>query len=391
MDKYFNILDEQKHRRSTRRYQRLSSACLRFAVVFLLAVAALIAFSGCRRKAVDPLPEPEFPERALLWIEQREQGNPFHTPTDQERLLDTDCIEVYMPTASGRVESALFGSVRTRNVGNTLRASFHEGIDIAPMRRDARGRPLDKIYAAADGRVAFINPVGGASNYGIYIVLAHDDTIGEYYTLYAHLASVSDTLRVGRHVKAGDVLGIMGNTANHRMPMARAHLHFEIVMMLNRRFDRWFTDQQLTGINNRHHGWNLRGIDPLTPWLLAQTSGTAPRLCMATHLPTIPPAFEIVFRTPGHLDFYQRHPLLWQGHPMPGNGAIVMKVSESGLPLQGREANAEELELLGAENARVLSVDTEVLGRNGRYLIRNNNGRWVITDEGRRWLSILRY
>jgi len=356
------------------------------------ALGFVFAFTGpgCRRADPGPLPEPDFPERALLWL-KTDHGLLFQPPTDQDRLLETESTEVYMPTASGRVESALFGSVRTRNFGNTLRAAFHEGIDIAPMRRDARGRPLDEIYAAADGRVAFINPTGGASSYGIYVVLAHDDLLGEYYTLYAHMASVPRSLRVGQRVKAGHVLGVMGNTANTGIPMVRAHLHFEILLMMNRRFDRWFAAQQLTGIRDIHHGWNMHGINPLTPWLRAQERSGKPYLCMASYVPGIPPAFELVVRTQRPLDYFRRYPLLWQGPVASGGGPVVLNVSESGLPIQGRAATPEEIELLGSDDTHVLTVDPDVLGRNGRYLIRRSGSQWQITDEGRRWLSILRY
>ena len=43
---------------------------------------------------------------------------------------------------------------------------FHEGIDIKPLRRDARGEPLDEVRAIADGKVVHTNPVPGYSNYG---------------------------------------------------------------------------------------------------------------------------------------------------------------------------------------------------------------------------------
>ena len=43
---------------------------------------------------------------------------------------------------------------------------FHEGIDIRPLYRDARGEPLDEVRAIADGKVVHTNPVAGFSNYG---------------------------------------------------------------------------------------------------------------------------------------------------------------------------------------------------------------------------------
>ena len=66
-------------------------------------------------------------------------------PTDQKDLLDWQKPGVYQPTSSGKIESALFGSVRTTKQGGRLLSSFHEGLDIASLKRDRRSRPLEDV------------------------------------------------------------------------------------------------------------------------------------------------------------------------------------------------------------------------------------------------------
>ena len=94
------------------------------------------------------------------------------------------------------------------------------------------GHPL---LAVADGTVAAIhdgipeNPPGGRAveiDYntlaGNFVVLKIGDGI---YAGYAHLQPGSLRVKVGDHVKRGDVLGLLGNTGNSDAP----HLHFQLM------------------------------------------------------------------------------------------------------------------------------------------------------------------
>lgn len=308
-------------------------------------------------------------------------------PTDQKNLWDTESLEAYQPTAAGRVESALYGSVRTRSFGGRLLPAFHEGLDIAALRRDRRGRPLDEIYAVADGRVAYINRIAGNSTYGIYIVLAHDDPLGEIYTLYSHMARVKSGLKTGQTVQRGAVLGVMGNTASSGIPMHRAHLHFEIGVINNSRFHLWYRAQELVPDHGKWHGHNLTGVDPLAVY------GTREEeiwFNMARYLRELDPAFTLIFRADKPLDYFERYPKLWHGSPFTA-GAIVMTVSEGGVPLSGRMASLQEVEAMGRNAVQVLDVDPDVLGRNGLRLVVRRSGEWTFGRNGQRWLEILSY
>ncbi|KCZ46409.1 MULTISPECIES: M23 family metallopeptidase [unclassified Hyphomonas] len=75
------------------------------------------------------------------------------------------------------------------------------------------------VYAAAAGRV---RTRSYRSDYGNMLVIDHGDGV---YTRYAHLESFAGP-DVGDLVGSGDVLGIMGNTADHTIPR---HLHYEVL------------------------------------------------------------------------------------------------------------------------------------------------------------------
>jgi len=94
--------------------------------------------------------------------------------------------------------------------------SFHEGIDISGT---GYGSP---IYAAADGEV--INAryggfVGDVSGYNV--VIKHDNG---YYTVYAHMAPNTITVKEGQRVSRGQIIGGMG----HSGLAFGTHVHFGV-------------------------------------------------------------------------------------------------------------------------------------------------------------------
>lgn len=112
------------------------------------------------------------------------------------------------PTDSRRITSS-FG---TRSSG------WHDGIDIGAVKAGVEG---DNIYAVADGEVIIskVNGGGVKQGYGYYVALKHDG----FCTLYGHLQGL--IVKVGQKVKAGEVIGKMGNTGKS----SGAHLHFRLI------------------------------------------------------------------------------------------------------------------------------------------------------------------
>src|SRR6266567_9024245 len=159
-------------------------------------------------------------------------------------------------------EGGQYGFVRdpVETSAGVVYRRFHEGIDIRPLQRDARGEPLDEVRAIADGKVVHTNLVPGYSNYGKYIVIEHRWDGSSYYSLYGHLSSI--TVRPGDAVKRGQPIAVMGYTGVG-INQERAHLHLELNLMLNHRFDTWYSaffknDPNQNGIYN---GMNLAGLD----------------------------------------------------------------------------------------------------------------------------------
>lgn len=307
-------------------------------------------------------------------------------PTDRDRL-DPDVPGVFMPTASGRPESALYGSVRTTRKGQTFWAQFHEGIDIAPLRRDARGNALDEVRAVAAGSVGFVNRQPGNSNYGNYVVLMHADPLGPVYTLYAHLASVAPGLAAGQAVQRGQALGIMGRTPFANIPVERTHLHFEVGLVANARFGQWFRGQKLTPDHGMFNGMNLFALDPLK---FFEARDEASEFWFADFVREVPVAYVVMIPAARGLDYFRRYPGLWQG-PAYAGGWMVLSCSENGTPLSGRAATADEVGQARGATPRVLKADAAVLGRNGCRLVVQDNGRWRLGEKGQRWLEILAY
>jgi peptidoglycan LD-endopeptidase LytH len=308
-------------------------------------------------------------------------------PTDQERLLNWREPGVYQPTSSGKIEGALYGSVRTSKQRGKLISSFHEGVDIAALQRDRWSKPLDQVYAIADGKVAYINKIAGNSSYGRYVVMTHYDNLGPVYTLYAHLAKIAPGLIRGQEVSAGAVLGVMGYSGLLKIPRYRAHLHFEIGLIYNRRFAAWAKTKKISNEHGTYNGWNLEGVNPLA-FFRELKSGD--NFDFQTHLESIPRAFDIIFNVRSLPDYFQRYPMLWNG-PDFSAGAIVIGCSENGILLSGREAAGAEIDSLGKKKQIIRNVDREALGRNGCHLITYRQGNWELAEKGKRWLSLLIY
>ena len=121
-------------------------------------------------------------------------------PTDNRALLEGRPQDFFMYVnrnfegeKSKPWQGGQFGFVRgpIRDGGRVLCIQFHEGIDICPVHRDPHGNPTDEVRAAAAGKVVHVSREAGASNYGRYVVVEHLWAGSPYYTVYAHLSSIS--------------------------------------------------------------------------------------------------------------------------------------------------------------------------------------------------------
>ncbi len=149
-------------------------------------------------------------------------------PTGNAALLYGEAPEFYMYTdrnfegvRSTPWQGGQYGFVRNQERsrdGTVVFNRFHEGLDIQPLERDARGEPLDDVRSVDEGRVVYVNRNERASAYGRYVVVEHWWQGAPYYTLYAHLSDVS--ARTGAEVGRGERVGRIGYTGTRNRPAA---------------------------------------------------------------------------------------------------------------------------------------------------------------------------
>jgi murein DD-endopeptidase MepM/ murein hydrolase activator NlpD len=235
-------------------------------------------------------------------------------PTENHHLFtgETDRFYMYVDrTFEGETtkpwEGGAFGYTRTpiRLNGEVLLTKFHEGIDIAPIKRDRAGNPLDLITSIADGTVVHTSPVAGRSNYGKYLVVEHRWEDSSIYSLYAHLAEI--TCKPGDPVKTGSVLGRMGYTGAG-INRTRAHLHLEVAFLMSRHYEHW--QKTFVGGTNYHgafNGMNLSGIDVAKLFLAHKEN---PQIKFSEFVASTPAHFKVAVPTKSNEppDFAKRHP-----------------------------------------------------------------------------------
>jgi hypothetical protein len=81
----------------------------------------------------------------------------------------------------------------------------------------------EHVYAVHDGVVDRVRSDGNDDRGGLYVRLSHFG--GMVFSQYFHLAATPRKLSRGDHVKAGEVIGLLGDTGTGG---ARRHLHFAL-------------------------------------------------------------------------------------------------------------------------------------------------------------------
>ena len=280
-------------------------------------------------------------------------------------------------TAGGEPESGLFGNTRTQGY------KFHEGLDIAPVARDAKGEPTDVVRAMLSGRVMVANPQPGRSSYGRFVVLQHG-TQPPIYTLYAHLASVS--VREGQNMSAGSPLGIMGRSANHTIGKEQAHLHVEIGVRLSGNFEGWYRSKKFGSPNyfGSYNGMNLMGVDPLH---IFYTQGNNPPPSLADYFKGLPTAFTV--RVPARTSpwFIREHAALLAAPVPSGLSAFDIEFTWWGFPKRWTPIAGNSG--LAAGKPHIISFDSKLISRSNRTYIQVRNGSANLTNGGNDLLRLL--
>jgi peptidoglycan LD-endopeptidase LytH len=295
-------------------------------------------------------------------------------PTPNTGWAEGKPLATYIQHAgSGDAESGTFGGVRSGG------RQFHEGIDIKCVARDRHGEPTDAVFAAMDGVVRHINGIAGDSNYGRYIVLEHPEQTPAVYTLYAHLARIAPGLHVGDRVARGQTIATMGHSSDRPIPRDRAHLHFEIGVMVSRSFQNWY-DRQRFGSRNEQaiwNGMNLIGIDPLAVfngWRAGRIVTLRDAFAQMT------PAVRIRVATHLFPDFVSRYPsLLTKPLPLGPVSGWEIAFNWTGVPMAWTPLNAAEAVGLRADQPQIVSVDAELERREAsKTLVVQRRGQWTV-------------
>lgn len=278
-------------------------------------------------------------------------------------------------------QAGTYGFVRNmkRSGGGLIGTRFHEGADIKPVQRDSSGEPLDKVKAIAAGKVAYINPKSNASNYGKYVVVQHNWGEGPVCSLYAHLKSIS--CEIGQPVKAGTELGLLGYTGSG-IDRARAHLHFEMGLLLSDDFEGWHQKfLNCAAGHGNYNGLNLSGMDAIG-LIKEQKSGSAHSI--AQFLRKQKPYYSVT--VPANLveKLNKRYPWLWvavQGQ----NPSSEISFSASGLPLFVHPSKRR------VTDATLTRLQPYIGRHEDRTLkrISGTAGKGTLTASGKRYLALL--
>lgn len=314
-------------------------------------------------------------------------GPAFQFPTANRSLLEpSGGARFFAPTAGRTWTAGQFGCVRSDGW------QMHEGIDILFTQKDRRGEPTDEVRAAADGNVAYVSRKPGLSNYGIYVVLRHRIEGLEVYTVYAHLRQVRNEWSPGAPVRAGDVLGIMGRTTNTRSPIGkdRAHLHFEITLLVNPSFSAWLKQRE-PNARDDHGMWNgrnLLGINPADVFREQRDRGAA--FSLLDHVRQQREMFR-VFIADASFPWLKRYPQLIRRNPTAEREGIVgydVSFNFNGLPF--RLVPKARSELNAPLATRLLTVDESIYRDHPcRKLVFKRGQSWTLTARGDELISLL--
>ena len=294
-------------------------------------------------------------------------------PTPNTAWADSKPVGDFLQHAgSGDPESGSFGGVRS---GGT---QFHEGLDIKALARDRRGEPLDSVFAAMAGVVRHVSASAGDSSYGRYIVLEHPEETPGVYTLYAHLARIAPGIGEGVRVTRGQVIGTMGHSSGgYVIPVDRAHLHFEIGVMVTREFQTWYSRKKF-GSRNDHglwNGMNLMGVDPLeflNQWRSHRVNTFQDYFA---HMET---AVRVRIATSHTPDFVTRYPsLLTKPMPLGYASGWEIRFNWTGVPFSWTPLGPTEVLGLTRDQPVIVEANSNLLRRErSKSLAVSHRGSW---------------
>jgi murein DD-endopeptidase MepM/ murein hydrolase activator NlpD len=322
---------------------------------------------------------------ALLLAQQ-----PFQFPTANHFLFEPGKeLKFFAPTDPDKPwTSGSFGCVRDNG------GRIHEGLDIRCLQRDKRGEPTDPVMATADGTVVYFNTRPSLSNFGNYVVLRHTIDGIEIYSLYGHLRQVRPGLAIGQTVKASELIGTMGRTANtvERIAPWRAHVHFQLSLLVNDRFAAWFKRTNPRERND-HGEWNGQNLDALDArQILLDEYAQGAKFNLLNFIRGQTELCRVIVRAT-NFPFLKRYPMLTVPNPVAAQEGVAgyeIALNYNAVPITLMPLAAPEIK--GGEKFQLLSVnEAEERANPCRHLVVQRRGHWELTETGRRELELLTY
>ncbi len=311
----------------------------------------------------------------------------FAFPTSNHALIEEAGEEAFFVGTPGRTwESGSFGCVRSSGY------QFHEGADIRAVQRDKRNEPTDPVLSTADGWIVYTSHKAGLSNYGKYVVVGHKVEGLEIYSLYAHLSSILPEWKPGKWIHSGQQIGVMGRTSNTRQRISkeRAHLHFELTLVINEHYPAYFKKLYPKGVNDHGmwNGQNLLGLDPAE--ILKKQHEQPDTFSLRDYLREKEAMFKVQVT---QLDFpwARRYlPLTLRPTDFPADQTNAYEISFdfSGLPFQIKPLVMQELPKKQAWTP--LEVNEEIRSEHPcRKLIVKTGAKWRLTAKGKQLVELL--
>lgn len=310
-------------------------------------------------------------------------------PTENDALFRNEPSKYYMwvqrnfeQEVSNPWEGGQYGYVRgpVRVGANVAFMHFHEGMDVAPIKRDEKGEPLDEVRSISDGEVVHVSDNPHASNYGRYIVVKHDWGFGPFYSLYAHLSKSLAT--EGQKVEPGTPIAIMGHTGVG-IDKPRSHTHVEINMMMNLHYGggvEGVVKGSATG-HGIYNGLNLTGFD-ISGLLLMNRKD--PSKTVLDFIRTIPVEFKVLVPRKGDVELLGLYPWLGVETETP-SPSWEISLSDDGLPLQFKPSQQ------AVPHATVTWVREEAMpySYHTRGYVTGSGSRMSLTSSGVHYMELI--
>jgi murein DD-endopeptidase MepM/ murein hydrolase activator NlpD len=241
--------DPQRTLQRERRRRRLLVAARAGYYVLLVSPFVLLTSGGHSEQSWRPPP--------VVAHSEEDNGR-----AAEQELLHEIASDVWIHPLDGPVrrmpisDSRVFGAERPGERPAECR-SGHCGVDIGG---EVFGEP---VHAAHDGVIDRVQRGPNEDHGGLYVRIAHRD--GKVFTQYFHLAAIPRRIVPGLAVKAGEVVGLVGESG---VKHSKAHLHFTLSVKPSSTMKEQYIDpESLIAI------WPLRvpgkatvgGLDPSAP------------------------------------------------------------------------------------------------------------------------------